>query len=87
MSSVLTIQTMIAFGLARQLGRNYVTTAPAIILPMPASIHYFCATGAATEAISEVDAPAWLGHKYMGTITQSPFLSGRPSSATGSVLQ
>jgi PST family polysaccharide transporter len=46
-SSVLAIQTMIPFGLERQLSRIYVTTGLASIAPLLTSIHYFGATGAA----------------------------------------
>jgi polysaccharide transporter, PST family len=50
-SSVLAIQTMIPFGLERQLSRIYVTTGLASIIPLLASIHYFGATGAAAAIL------------------------------------
>jgi polysaccharide transporter, PST family len=50
-SSVLAIQTMIPFGLERQLSRIYVTTGLASIIPLLTSIHYFGATGAAAAIL------------------------------------
>jgi PST family polysaccharide transporter len=50
-SSVLGIQTMIPFGLERQLSRIYVTTGLASVLPLLALIHYFGATGGAAAIL------------------------------------
>jgi len=67
--SVLAIQTMIPFGLERQLSRIYVTTGLASILPLLASIHYFGATGAAAVVLiieTSVLAAIWTTLKRHG---------------------
>jgi polysaccharide transporter, PST family len=50
-SSVLAVQTMIPFGMERQLSRIYVTTGLGTIIPLLISIHYFGAAGAAAAVL------------------------------------
>jgi len=67
--SVLAIQTMIPFGLERQLSRIYVTTGLASILPLVASIHYFGATGGAAAILiieTSIVAAIWITLKRHG---------------------
>ena len=62
-SSVLAIQTMIPFGMERQLSRVYVTAGLGNLVPLIVLIHYFGATGAGASILvveTAVVAAMWL---------------------------
>ena len=99
-SSVLGIQTMIPFGLERQLSRIYVTTGLASILPLLASIHYFGATGGAAAILvieTYIVAAIWTSLKRHGvdvlhgtaaeTISEIDWSAGLAHEYLGTVTQ
>jgi len=87
-SSVLAIQTMIPFGMERQMSVIYVTTGLAGIIPLLASIHYFGATGAAAATLfieASVVAAMWSTLKRhgidlrRGTVTETLYEADSPA--------